>query len=222
MPWIADVLPEAFADWKCEVVALEVQRTFWEKATILHTEYHRPADKPTPDRFSRHYADTAALATHPDAIKAVGDNELRSRVAHGRADSLAVHGQLQAGRCRIIPSCPAAFKTFFAEAGLPSDARYVSLGASKLRRYLDDVSHAQEIENQQYRTTRWLTLVRSIPSTDDRPFSYDTDHYAGRVASEIRPQKTETQHQSSQRGLADRVDPRSVVELADLHQECKS
>lgn len=107
MPWIADVLPEAFADWKCEVVALEVQRTFWEKATILHTEYHRPADKPTPDRFSRHYADTAALATHPDAIKAVGDNELRSRVAHWKSrffgSSWARYDEAVSGSFRLIP-----------------------------------------------------------------------------------------------------------------------
>lgn len=107
MPWIADVLPEAFADWKCEVVALEVQRTFWEKATILHTEYHRPADKPTPDRFSRHYADTAALATHPDAIKAVGDNELRSRVAHWKSrffgSSWARYDEAVSGSFRIVP-----------------------------------------------------------------------------------------------------------------------
>ncbi|MGH6930210.1 MAG: nucleotidyl transferase AbiEii/AbiGii toxin family protein, partial [Dongiaceae bacterium] len=61
-PWIADVLEEAFDDWRCHVVALDVHRTFWEKATILHSEHHRPADKPTPDRFSRHYADTVALA----------------------------------------------------------------------------------------------------------------------------------------------------------------
>ncbi len=33
-PWVADVLPAAFPDWKCEVVALEVERSFWEKATI--------------------------------------------------------------------------------------------------------------------------------------------------------------------------------------------
>lgn len=63
-PWMAEILPAAFPDWRCEVVALEVERSFWEKATILHTEYHRPAEKPTPDRFSRHYADTAALAQH--------------------------------------------------------------------------------------------------------------------------------------------------------------
>ncbi|MFM7930229.1 MAG: nucleotidyl transferase AbiEii/AbiGii toxin family protein, partial [Pirellula sp.] len=60
-PWIADELPNAFEDWGCDVVALELDRTFWEKATILHAEYHRPANKATPDRFSRHYADTAAL-----------------------------------------------------------------------------------------------------------------------------------------------------------------
>ena len=107
MPWIADVLPEAFADWKCEVVALEVQRTFWEKATILHTEYHRPADKPTPDRFSRHYADTAALATHPDATKAVGDNELRSRVAHWKSrffgSSWSRYDEAVSGSFRLVP-----------------------------------------------------------------------------------------------------------------------
>ena len=61
-PWIADIIPLAFADWKCDVVALELERTFWEKATILHSEFHRPVGTPTPDRFSRHYADTAALA----------------------------------------------------------------------------------------------------------------------------------------------------------------
>ena len=42
-PWIADVLPDAFADWHCDVVALDLHRSFWEKATILHAEHHRPA-----------------------------------------------------------------------------------------------------------------------------------------------------------------------------------
>jgi hypothetical protein len=106
-PWIADVLPESFPDWKCEVVALEVQRTFWEKATILHTEFHRPADKPTPDRFSRHYADTAALATHPDASKAAGDQDLRSRVVHWKSrffgSSWAKYDEAVPGSFRLVP-----------------------------------------------------------------------------------------------------------------------
>lgn len=79
-PWIAEVLEEAFDDWRCSVVALDVHRTFWEKATILHSEHHRPADKPTPDRFSRHYADTVALAQDRVASSAVGQGDLRDRV----------------------------------------------------------------------------------------------------------------------------------------------
>ena len=70
----------AFDDWRCHVVALDVHRTFWEKATILHSEHHRPADKPTPDRFSRHYADTVALAQNRVASTAVGQGDLRDRV----------------------------------------------------------------------------------------------------------------------------------------------
>lgn len=64
-PWIADVLTEPFNDWKCHVLALDVHRTFWEKATILHSEYHRSLDKPMPDRFSRHYADTVRPTSAP-------------------------------------------------------------------------------------------------------------------------------------------------------------
>lgn len=79
-PWIAELLPDAFIDWQCEVVALDVQRTFWEKATILHAEYHRPVDVPTPDRFSRHYADAAALAMNSAAAEAIHAHGLRERV----------------------------------------------------------------------------------------------------------------------------------------------
>ena len=46
-PMVASVFVPLFSDWQCEVVALELQRTFWEKATILHAEYHRPHDSPT-------------------------------------------------------------------------------------------------------------------------------------------------------------------------------
>jgi hypothetical protein len=79
-PMIVDIFPKEFDDWRCEVVALELERTFWEKATILHAEYHRPADRSTPDRFSRHYADTAALAQHAIAATALNDDVLRERV----------------------------------------------------------------------------------------------------------------------------------------------
>lgn len=106
-PWIADVLPEAFPDWRCEVVALEVERSFWEKATILHAEYHRPAEKPTPDRFSRHYADTAALAKHPTASAAIDLHNLRDRVVAWKGQffgsSWASYDQAKPGSFRLVP-----------------------------------------------------------------------------------------------------------------------
>lgn len=106
-PWVADVLPAAFPDWRCEVVALEVERSFWEKATILHTEYHRPAEKPTPDRFSRHYADTAALAKHPTASKAIDLHELRNRVVRWKSQffgsSWASYDRAVPGTFRLVP-----------------------------------------------------------------------------------------------------------------------
>jgi hypothetical protein len=106
-PWLAEILPEAFPDWQCEVVALEIERSFWEKATILHTEYHRPAEKPTPDRFSRHYADTAALARHPAASNAVNAHDLRDRVVSWKSQffgsAWANYGQAKPGSFRLVP-----------------------------------------------------------------------------------------------------------------------
>ncbi len=107
-PWLAEVLTAAFPDWRCEVIALEVERSFWEKATILHAEYHRPAEKPTPDRFSRHYADTAALAKHPSASKAVNQHDLRNRVVAWKGQffgsSWANYELPKPGTLRHVPS----------------------------------------------------------------------------------------------------------------------
>ena len=53
------------------VVALEITRTFWEKATILQAEHHRPPDLPIKDRFARHCAGSEALWRHPRRAKAL-------------------------------------------------------------------------------------------------------------------------------------------------------
>jgi hypothetical protein len=106
-PWIAETMPQAFTDWQCEVVALEVERSFWEKATILHTEYHRPESKSIPDRFSRHYADTAALAVHPVVKHAVDRHELRERVVSWKSrffgSGWASFETAQPGSFRLVP-----------------------------------------------------------------------------------------------------------------------
>lgn len=106
-PWLAEILPGAFPDWRCEVVALELERSFWEKATILHAEYHRPSDKATPDRFSRHYADTAALTKHPAANDAIHQHELRDRVVKWKTrffgSSWANYAEAKPGTFRLVP-----------------------------------------------------------------------------------------------------------------------
>jgi len=79
-PYVAEAYPEAIKDATVQVRVLSIQRTFWEKATILHAEANRPADKATPGKFSRHYADLAALADHPEAAGALARDDLRARV----------------------------------------------------------------------------------------------------------------------------------------------
>jgi hypothetical protein len=78
-PYVAEAYPR-ITDASVSVRALAVERTFWEKATILHAEAHRPKEKPFTKNFSRHYADTAALADHEGGKRALQDSDLRKRV----------------------------------------------------------------------------------------------------------------------------------------------
>jgi hypothetical protein len=79
-PYAAGEFAKAFAEPRCEVVALDVNRTFWEKATILHEEAHRPDDSPMPPRYSRHYYDLAMLANSPVRESALQKTDLLERV----------------------------------------------------------------------------------------------------------------------------------------------
>jgi hypothetical protein len=62
------------------VQSLAAERTFWEKATLLHAEAHRDPAKPMPARYARHYHDLARMATEPVAERALADADLRKRV----------------------------------------------------------------------------------------------------------------------------------------------
>src|SRR5690606_24237212 len=53
------------------VPTVEVARTFWEKATILHAEAHRPETKPLPARYSRHYYDVYMMQRNPEMLAAI-------------------------------------------------------------------------------------------------------------------------------------------------------
>jgi hypothetical protein len=106
-PMLADALGTAFDDLSSRVVALDLARTFWEKATILHAEFHRPADKPMRDRFSRHYSDFAALWAHSGRENSLARLDILEDVARhkGRffASSWAHYDTAKPGTFRLVP-----------------------------------------------------------------------------------------------------------------------
>jgi len=106
-PMLAKVIPANFEDFQAEVVALEVERTFWEKATILHAERHRPANQPIRERFARHYADVASLWQHPARAAALARFDLLERVVKHKsrffASSWANYETARPGSIRLQP-----------------------------------------------------------------------------------------------------------------------
>lgn len=106
-PWVAEEFPKQLEDFRCELVALELERTFWEKATILHAEHHRDPAKPIRDRFSRHYSDMAALARHTVTRRALARDDLRQRVAEWKsrffAATWARYDLAAPGTFRLVP-----------------------------------------------------------------------------------------------------------------------
>jgi hypothetical protein len=61
--YAAQAFPGAFSNPDFDVIAIDAERTFWEKATILHQEAHRPGAIPA--RYSRHYYDLYKLSASP-------------------------------------------------------------------------------------------------------------------------------------------------------------
>ena len=64
-PYAAEVFPQVFMNPECDVIVIKAERTFWEKATILHQEAHRKGV--VRPRYSRHYYDMFQL--HQSEIK---------------------------------------------------------------------------------------------------------------------------------------------------------
>ncbi len=72
--------PKLFEQPEVPVTSLLAKRTFWEKATILHAEFHRPPTKNLPGRYSRHYYDAAMMAARSVKQEAFADLELLAAV----------------------------------------------------------------------------------------------------------------------------------------------
>lgn len=106
-PYVAEQFPQGFKEGSCAVKVLSAERTFWEKATILHAEFHRPPDKAMPERFSRHYCDFYELIRKGVAKSATANLDLLARVAEHKnlffRSAGAKYGEAAKGTLRIVP-----------------------------------------------------------------------------------------------------------------------
>jgi hypothetical protein len=78
--YAAEYAPDAMQKPECRVRAILAERSFWEKATILHREAHRAPEKTLPPRQARHYYDMAMMAKNPVKDRALADLKLLSDV----------------------------------------------------------------------------------------------------------------------------------------------
>jgi hypothetical protein len=101
-------LPEALSEGVAQVRVLAAERTFWEKATILHTLHYVPGDKKIPPRMSRHYYDVFRLARSPVWDRALAAIKLLDRVAIHKSVSFKVawanYDKAHLGTLRLTPS----------------------------------------------------------------------------------------------------------------------
>jgi predicted nucleotidyltransferase component of viral defense system len=83
-PYVIEQFPALDPDSTCSVRVIAVERTFWEKACLLHEETFRPPDKPRKSRMARHYYDLWCLLRAGIGVKALAQPELFKRVAEHR------------------------------------------------------------------------------------------------------------------------------------------
>lgn len=106
--FVGEEFPALVPDGEVGVVALLAKRTFWEKATILHAEYHRPPEKALPDRYSRHYYDVAMLAQGTIRSEALADMALLAQVVRHKEtfypSAWAHYDLARPGSLRLLPA----------------------------------------------------------------------------------------------------------------------
>lgn len=105
--YAAQKFPKLFTNPTCKVNTILAQRTFWEKATILHQEANRSEDKQLPLRYSRHYYDLVMMARSDIKDKALADLALLKQVVDFKMKfypaSWAKFEAAKAGSLKLLP-----------------------------------------------------------------------------------------------------------------------
>ena len=79
--YAAETYPTLFEKISSNVLATTPERSFWEKATILHHEAFRPEYSTMPARYSRHYYDLYCMSKTSVKDNAIAQPELLDEVA---------------------------------------------------------------------------------------------------------------------------------------------
>lgn len=102
-----EALKEKIHEPPTTVRILNAERTFWEKATILHQYAHLPADKALPSRLSRHLYDFFRLLESNIKEKALEEVDLLERVANHKkvyfASGWANYDTARKGTLKLSP-----------------------------------------------------------------------------------------------------------------------
>jgi hypothetical protein len=90
-----------------EIIVLSPERTFWEKATLVHVECNRNKLKANAHRLSRHWYDLHMLASHDTGKAAIHNRQLFEDVLHHKQvffnASYANYEACLANELRLIP-----------------------------------------------------------------------------------------------------------------------
>ncbi|MDC9614978.1 nucleotidyl transferase AbiEii/AbiGii toxin family protein [Xenorhabdus khoisanae] len=105
-PYVTELVPELEFPIG-QVVVLSPERTFWEKATLIHVECRRGL-RESASRLSRHWYDLVMLARHEIGSRAMADRRLLEDVIRHKAlffnASYAGYEECLAGRLLLLPN----------------------------------------------------------------------------------------------------------------------
>jgi hypothetical protein len=107
--YAAEAFPDQFQVRDANVNAISPERTFWEKATILHREYYRAeVGKPVSERIFRHYHDVVVISKHQRGLSALKDLALLEQVVahkqHFFREGAAHYELAEKGTLRLAPN----------------------------------------------------------------------------------------------------------------------
>lgn len=106
-PYAAEQYPAVFEQPMTEALTVLPERSFWEKATILHHEANRPEHLPMPGRYSRHYYDLYRMSQTTVKDEALSKLDLLYKVVEFKMKfyprSWAKYPEAVPGTLRLLP-----------------------------------------------------------------------------------------------------------------------